>query len=163
MAIAIRAALDKIKAELEAITPSIGRVYARLQFSPEAEDVITDYKFEDPALGEVIKAFIIAPGNGRESRGTTGKTGFALAAQNIVVTGFVSMNTAGDGAPDLVLEDAFETIRTKLRALQRLQDVSQGDAFFTGEMDWTRMTMAKIANHNVLVKELTLAVQDRKL
>lgn len=162
MAIGIRAALDKLKAELEAITPPIGRVHARLQMSPDQDAVITDWKFKDDVLGEVVKAFIIMPGNGRESRGTTGNTGFSLAAQNIVIRGFLSINTEGKGAPDLVLEEAFDAVRARLRKLTRLQDVSQGDAFFTGEMDWTPISMAKIANHNMLVKELTLAVQDRK-
>lgn len=163
MAMTTRQMLERVKLELEAITPQIGRIYARLQFSPDGDQVITDWKFKDPTLGEIIKVFMIVPGNGKEKRGTTGHVGFSLAAQNIDIIGMISMTLEGKDAPDLVLEDTFTTITDKLRKLSRMQAASEGDAFFTGEMDWTKIGAATVASHKVLVKTLTIAVQDRRL
>lgn len=153
-------ALSKLKKTLEDIDPAVGRVYATLMSKYEAQDIIADYEFEDPdSESKCLKAFIIHPDDGEEHRQTTGREGYSESMQTFVITGFISMDPNND-ARSISLEKAFIKIRAALRAVGRM--AATGDAFHVGTMRWSGFVTAKVAKHNVIVKELILTVQDRE-
>lgn len=155
--------LDKVKAELDAIEPSIGRVHTSLKASAKQEDIITDYLIDDPVAGKVIKAFIIRPGNQRIRRRTLGNNGFSNRFRTIIIDGFMTMPHENPNGADRILEDEFDKVINKLQALNRMEDSAQGDTFNTGEIDMTAIGIAKISNHNVIAAQLITIVQDRFL
>lgn len=156
-----RDVLKVLKEKLEEIQPPIGNIFAVLRKSPKPEDVIQDYKFKDPVLGDVIKAFILRPGDSRISRATTGNVGFSIRVRNIIIDGFISVRDDSDQAEDVVLEDAWDAIVDKLQKVSRLEDKSQGDAFHVGEMTLGELAAGRVSNKKVLSQRLTTVVQDR--
>ncbi len=159
-----RDVLAFLKNELEQIDPPIGRVFAQLRKSADPQAMITDFRFKDPVFGNIIKAFIIQPGNARIRRATTGRNGHSHRLRNITIQGFISLREGNeDDGEDLALEDTFDAIIGRLQQVQRLETQSQGSTFHKGEMDMTPITPARISNHNVLVAELTTVIEDRIL
>ena len=161
MALRTSEVLDKIKLQLEAITPSIGRVHSDLRASAAPEDLIADYLFNHPTAGKVIQAFIIRSGPATIERGTTGNSGFSIRNRTIVIDGFVTIQHKNAAGADRILEDAFDSVISKLQKLQRLETRSQGDTFHPGQMNMTAIGVAKVANHNVVAAQLTTVIQDR--
>lgn len=121
--------LDILKTKLEEIDPPIGKIHTSLLSSPKPEQVITDLKFKDLALGDVLKAFIIRPGNAIIRRGTTGRQGFSMRLRNIEIQGLISINIDNVGAAERVLEDAWEEVIQKLQNESRIEDETRGDTF----------------------------------
>ena len=163
MSLKTREILDKIKAELDSITPSIGRVHASLRASASPEDLITDYLFKDSTGGKVIKAFVIRSGQQRIERMTTGKNGFSMRNRTVIIDGFVTIQHKNPVGAEGILEDAFDLVIGKLQALQRLDLESQGDTFHPGRMELTQIGVAKVSNHNVVAAQLMTVIQDRFL
>ncbi len=161
MALKTREILAKIKAEIDAITPAVGKTFSTLRTGTKPEDVDVDYRFKDPVLGDVFKAFIIKPGIQRVNRASLGPGGFSKRDRLVLIEGFVSSRTGNEGAADSALEDAFDAIMAKLQTLQRLESKSQGDTFFPGIMELTPLAAGKVSNKNVVVAELQIVVQDR--
>ena len=156
-----RDVLQVLKEKIEEIDPPVGRLFAVVRKSPKLEDVIQDYAFKDPVLGNVIKAFVLRPGNARIQRATTGNVGFSFRLRNVIIEGFISVRDDSDQAEDVVLEDAWDAIIDKLQNVSRLEDKSQGDAFHKGEMELSELAAARVSNKKVLTQRLTTVVQDR--
>ena len=163
MSLKTREVMDVIKRELDAITPSVGRVFATLRASASPDDLITDYLFKDDQLGKVLKAFVIRSGQQRIERMTTGNKGFPQRFRTIAIDGFVTIQHKNPLAAEAVLEDAWDAIVVKLQALQRLDKESDGDTFHPGMMEITPIGVAKVSNHNVVAATLTTVIQDRFL
>ena len=163
MSLKTREILDKIKAELESITPSIGRVHASLRASASPEDLITDYLFKDPIAGKVIKAFVVRSGAQRIERMTVGRPGFSQRFRTVTIDGFVTIQHKNPVGAEGVLEDAFDLIISKLQTLTRLETEPKGDTFQAGTIELTAIGVAKVSNHNVVAAQLMTVIQDRFL
>jgi len=150
-----------LHSELDAITPKVGRVHHTLLAKFDPAGVVGDVLFEDPALGRVIKSFVISPGDDEERRHTTGKA-YSLGDQEFVITGFCSV-VEGGGA-DLALLDAFDAVRDRLRKLFRLPnaDGSQSEAVNEGNFRGAGMTTDRVAGTLCFVKSIRFTISERK-
>ena len=155
--------LDKIKAELESIDPTIGKVFATLRASADPEDLITDYLVKDTKAGKVLKAWVIHPGRATIKRSTIGNTGFSNRMRTIVIDGFMTIQHKNEPESDRILMDELDKVILKLQSLQRLQTEAQGDTFHPGNIEMTPLGVAKVSNHNVIAAQLMIVIQDRFL
>lgn len=114
--------LNSIVREINGIEPKVGRVYHTRRSKFDPKDVATDVTFREPSFedAEIVKLFIVSPGELREIIATTGRDGYSTAARVVRVTGMVSVH---DQHPsDWLLADTLENIRNALRKLGRLKD-----------------------------------------
>lgn len=156
-----RDVLSTLKQELASIQPPVGKLFSTLRASAKPEETITDFKFNDPSAGNILKAFILRPADSRISRGTTGRTGFSMRMRNIAIAGLITVRE--DISADAILEDAFDAIIERLVGVSRLETESQGDSFHVGEMTLSAPAVGLVSNHKVLMQELVTVVQDRIL
>lgn len=150
--------LNAIAAEIRAISPSVGRVHQTLKARITMDDVKTDFEVKDTDFGDILKGWVVRPGDGDEERSTISQA-FSESSQNFVISGMISV--VERKATEDVLEDEMNRVRNALR--QKTARLESGqNAFITGAMSWTAIGLATMGEHQVYTKNLTITVQDRE-
>ena len=156
--------LEVLKARIEALDPSIGRVYTTLRNKFDPEEIADELRFKNPDKGELIQFYVIRPDDGEEVPHSVGRIGHSLADQNYIITGFISVKKPPKGDTETVLNGDFRRIRGTLRTLTRLKPGADPDETANRRIvRWTGIDRVFIGETLCHFKSLTLTIQQRIL
>lgn len=124
----------------------------------EEQDIRADFVKTDATLGEIVKAWIIRPGESLARAHTTGKLGKALEDRMYRIAGLISVREGK--ATENELDDASHLIRNELLKHGRLQPAGDTNPHGTGEVAISEMDVFKLAGkHLCWRQELTIKIQ----
>lgn len=156
--------LAVFKARVEALNPSVGRVYTTLRNKFDPQDIADELRVKHPDKGDIIQFYVIRPDDGEEAPHTVGRIGHSLAIQNYIITGFISVKKTPDGDTENVLNGDLRRIRGTFRTLTRLKDGQDPEeTAHLRVFRWTGIERVFVGETLCHFKSLTLTVQQRIL